>query len=155
VAALATLDLLDEEKLAENAAARGEELISGVRRRLRGHPLVKEVRGRGLLVGIELGPTASGIVGRLTAGLVATVSEKVFGHWAALKLLERGVVCQPAAHAWNVLKLEPPLTVTAEHVAQAVDALGAVFDEYRRLPKIVADVAQRLGTQGLRGWGFP
>jgi putrescine aminotransferase len=154
-AALATLEILDAERLTENAAARGEELLRGVRRRLAGHPLVKEVRGRGLLVGVELGPTASGLASRLTAGVVASVSEKVFGHWAAVKLLERGVVCQPAAHAWSVLKLEPPLTVTEEHVAQAVDALGHVLDEYRRLPRLVADVAQRLGTQGLRGWGFP
>jgi putrescine aminotransferase len=154
-AGLATLDILDAERLPDNAAARGEALLAGVRRTLAGHPLVKEVRGRGLLIGIELGPTASGLVGRLTAGLVSTVSERVFGHFAALKLLERGVVCQPASHAWNVLKLEPPLTVTDEHIALAVDALGKVMGEYRRLPRLVKDVAQRLGTQGLRRWGFP
>jgi len=149
-AALATLEILDQERLADNAAARGAELLDGARRRLTGHPLVRDVRGRGLLVGVELGPTGTGLVKRL----VAAVSEKVFGQWAALKMLERGVICQPAAEAWNVLKLEPPLTVTAEHVAEAVAALGAIFDEYRGLPRLMKDVAQRLGSQGLRGWDF-
>jgi putrescine aminotransferase len=150
-AGLGTLEILDAERLIENAAARGGELVAGLRARLAGHPLVKEIRGRGLLVGIELGPTRGGLVGLLTGA----VSDKVFGQWAALKLLERGVLCQPAALAWNVLKLEPPLTITAAQVEEAIDAVAGVLDEYRGLPRLVADVAQRLGAQGLRGWSFP
>ena len=38
----------------ENARARGDELVAGLRARLRGHPLVRDIRGRGLLVAIEL-----------------------------------------------------------------------------------------------------
>ncbi len=150
-AALATLEILDAEELVENAAARGEELMAGLRQRLRGHPLVRDIRGRGLLVGIELGPDTSRLLGKLAG----KVSDKVIGQWAALKLLERGLLCQPAAHAWNVLKIEPPLTITSAQIATAIDGIAAVIDEYRGVPRLVADVAQRLGSQGLRGWSFP
>jgi putrescine aminotransferase len=85
---------------------------------------------------------------------VNLVTEKLFGQWAAVQLLERGVVCQPATGAWNVLKLEPPLTVNAGHIDQVVDAVGAIFDDYRGLPRLVRDVARRVGSQGLRGWDF-
>ncbi|MGH9885272.1 MAG: aspartate aminotransferase family protein, partial [bacterium] len=60
VAALETLDILDEEQLPAAALLRGEQLVAGLTRRLQGHPFVRAIRGRGLLVGLELGPTDAG-----------------------------------------------------------------------------------------------
>ena len=155
VAALETLRIIKDERLSENAAARGQELLDGLRARLAGHPMVREVRGRGLLVGIELGPPDSGgLFGRLAARVTRAVSKNVFGQWLALRLLERGIVCQPAALRWDVLKLEPPLTVEAEHIRRVVDEVGAVLDDYRDLAPLLADVTTRLGRQLLSGWSF-
>jgi acetylornithine/succinyldiaminopimelate/putrescine aminotransferase len=64
-------------------------------------------------------------------------------------LLEAGMICQPAAHAWNVLKIEPPLTMTAAQIAQIIDVIGAIFDEYRALPKLIAHVTARISRRGL------
>ena len=63
--------------------------------------------------------------------------------------------CQPAAHRWDVLKLEPPLTITAGEIDDLVDTLVTVLDEYRDVPRFVADVTRRLGRQFLAGWAFP
>ena len=145
-AALETLAILDEQDLIAAAAQRGTELRDGLRRRLANHPRVAEIRGHGLLVGVELRmPAAAG--GRSLGGL--------FGQWVALQMLERGVVCQPGAHRWDVLKLEPPLTITAGEVAELVDTLAAVLDDYRDGLRFVADVTRRLGRQFLAGWAFP
>ena len=144
VAAIETLRILKDENLAANAAARGGQLIARLREKLAGHPFVKEIRGRGLLVGIEIGPTQSGWMNRLAPSLVALASRKVFGHWMSLKLLERGIVCQPAALRWDVLKVEPPLTIREAEVGSFVDAVVEIFEEYRDLPKLLADVARRL-----------
>ena len=76
--------------------------------------------------------------------LKGMASRKVFGHWVSLKLLERGIVCQPAALRWDVLKIEPPLTIQAAEIALFVDAVAGIFDEYRSLPRLVGDVAKRL-----------
>jgi putrescine aminotransferase len=154
VAGLETLRILADEDLIANSKARGEELLAGLRRRLDGHPLVREVRGRGLLVGVELGPTDTGFLNRLSPELVEMVSKKAFGQWVALRLLERGVICQPASQSWNVLKVEPPLTVTSEHVGQMVEALGEVLDEYRGVAPVLWDVTERLLRQFLAGWKF-
>jgi putrescine aminotransferase len=154
VAGLETLRILADEELIANSGARGKELLAGLRGRLAGHPLVREVRGRGLLVGVELGPTNSGLLNRLSPELVEMVSKKAFGQWVALRLLERGVICQPASQSWNVLKLEPPLTARAEHVGQMVEALGEVLDEYRGVTPVLWDVTERLFRQFLAGWKF-
>jgi len=149
-AAMETLRVLADEKLAAGAEARGKQLIDGLRARLDRHPMVRDIRGRGLLVGIELGPPGSGWL----HDMAEAVSRQVFGQWVALKLLERGFVCQPAAHRWNVLRLEPPLTVTAEQIDQLVDAVADVVETYRSMGRLVADVTGRAGRQLVRGWSF-
>ena len=137
-ASLETLNILSEENLVANSAARGQQLLQSLRSRLDDHPLVRDVRGRGLLVGIELGSAA----------------KRILGQWAAVKLLEKGILCQPAAHAWNVLRLEPPLTVKAEHVQQVVDAVVEVLNQYRGTLTLLRDVTKRVGGQFLRRWKF-
>ena len=141
VAAKETLRIVDDEKLAANAAARGAQLISGLRERLADHPYIRDIRGCGLLVGVEIGPADNGWLGGLA-------SKKVFGHWVSLKLLERGIICQPAALRWDVLKIEPPLSIREAEVSHFVETLAAIFADYRNLPALVADVAKRLARLG-------
>lgn len=135
VAATETLRILEDERLCENARARGDELVAGLRARLRGHPLVREIRGRGLLVAVEL-----------TAG-VEKLAETLVGQWLSVVLLERGVIVQPASQSWNIIRIEPPLTMTGAHVSEAIDAIGGAFDEHRTLTPLVARAAWRMGAQ--------
>ena len=152
--ALATLSALDEGRLVRKARERGDQLLDGLKTRLKGHPLVKDIRGRGLLVGIELGPTESGLINWLIPGVVGGLSELVFGQWAALKLLERGILCQPAARGANVLKLTPPLTVKALEIKKVVDAVAGVLSDYRDIASLIKDVTLRISGQLLSGQGF-
>jgi putrescine aminotransferase len=149
VAALETLRILEDEQLAARAAERGARFIERLRVRLADHPLVAAVRGQGLLVGIEIGPTAHGWSNKLAPAIVAFAAEKAIGQWFALRLLEAGYICQPAAHAWNVLKIEPPLTIEPAEMERAVGAIGALFDEYRSVTKLLAHVTARLSRQAL------
>lgn len=155
-AARATLNILEQEQLVENARLRGQQLLAVLREKLCGHPLVREIRGQGLLVGIELGQAdPSGLMGSLKAPVTKAVARNVFGQWLALRLLERGLICQPAALRWDVLKLEPPLTVSAEEIDQIATGVVEVLEQYRELTPLLADVAKRLGQQFLSGWSFP
>jgi putrescine aminotransferase len=154
-AAMATLRILDDEGLVAASAARGTQLLEGLRRRLAGHPLVREVRGRGLLVAVELGPPeVRSVLDAVRAPFVRAVSKNVFGQWLALRMLERGIVCQPAAQRWDVLRLEPPLTVQPAEVDHVVAEVGAVLDGYRELGPVLKDAGERLGRQLLSGWRF-
>jgi len=152
--ALETLRVLDDEKLIEGARAKGERLLAGLRGALGRHPLVREVRGRGLLIGIELGPTGQGLVQKLAPMLVKGVAKNVLGQWLSVRMLERGFVCQPASQQWDVLKIEPPLTVTDEAIDRFVRELSTLLDEYRDIGSVLADAGERIGKQALSGWEF-
>ena len=154
-AACATLTVIDAEGLVAAAAHRGEALRDGLAQRLAGHPLVRGVRGRGLMIGVELGPVDTAGLARLAAPLRAVVSEKLLGQWIALRLLESGVIAQPASQAWDVLKLTPPLTLTDADVATAIETLGDVFDACRDVSSVLAAAAARIGRNALRGFAFP
>lgn len=106
---LAALEVLFDEGLVDNAARQGEYLL----RRLRDlrSPAVREVRGRGLLLGVELDT-------RLAAA--RRVCED---------LLKRGILTRDTQAA--VLRLSPPLVVEREQVDAAVEQLADSLSQYR------------------------
>jgi len=160
-ATIATLRIIADQDLAGRAADLGHRLLGRLRDRLADHPLVADVRGRGLLVGVELArPTTAALdtvraaLTRLSPGLAQVVPAPFIGQWLSVRLLEAGFVCQPASHAWDVLKLEPPLTIEAADVDRMVDTLAGILEEYRSLPALVKDVVARLVERGARGWAW-
>jgi putrescine aminotransferase len=151
--AIAVLEILERDLLADAARVRGEQLLERLRDEVGAHPFVKAVRGRGLLVGVELGPTrSSGLLSRLLPGVVEGLSRRIFGQWLAVRLLEQGIVSQPASQQWNVLELRPPLTVTEDEVERVVGAITDILAEYKDLRALLADAGQRFGSQLLAGW---
>lgn len=149
-----TLDLLLEENLSDAAHLKGERLLNGLRMALMGHPFVRDIRGRGLLVGIELGATETGFSSRCAPTLVDGLSRKMFGQWLALCLLEQGILAQPATQAWNILRLEPPLTVDDKEIDRIVSTLTDILQNYRTLTPLLRDVGVRLGRQAFSGFSF-
>ncbi len=104
-AAGATLDALLDDGLIENAAARGAELLAGLADVVAAHPgTLVEARGRGLMVGLE------------TAGPDVATAVKA-------ALLEDGVVVSTCGPDWRVLRVSPPLILTAAHVERVVTAV--------------------------------
>jgi adenosylmethionine-8-amino-7-oxononanoate aminotransferase len=101
-AALACLEVIDRDGLAGRAAQLGPVLL-GELRRLRRHPIIRDVRGRGLLAGAEL---ASGML----AGQVAD------------QCMRRGVLVRPMG---AVLQVAPPLIITEDQLGQVT----AVMDQ--------------------------
>jgi hypothetical protein len=64
------------------------------------------------------------------------------------------LICQPASQSWNVLRLEPPLTVREAEVEAAIEMVAGVLGEYRGISPLLKDVAERLGGQWQKGWAF-
>ncbi len=103
-AALSVLDTLVADDLCANAERMGERLVQGLRARLAGTPGVVEVRGRGLMVGIEL--------------------REPCGHLVQAAL-EQGLLINVTAD--NVIRLLPPLVIQAAEVDQIIDTLAALI----------------------------
>lgn len=116
------LAVMAEDDLPAQADRRGAALLHKLREGLRGHPLVADIRGRGLLIGIELGAAGQGVGQRLWPGAYRRFGH-MLGQWLALQLLEDGVICQPCSRAWNVLRLEPPLTIDEADLQTLADTV--------------------------------
>ncbi len=102
---LAALDLLERERLAERAAELGAHLME--RLRALQHPAITELRGRGLLVGVQIDPKVAS---------ARRVCEA---------LMHEGVLTKDTHH--TVVRLAPPLTITRAQIDAAVDALARVL----------------------------
>lgn len=117
-AGLATLQVIQEQNLVERAAAIGRKTAEDLRRRLAGHALVREVRGLGLLIGVEIGGANSN---------GTDLAERIM--YAAL----RGGLNFKVSQG-NVLTFAPPLNVTEGELDQAWKILDAAIGEVERGP---------------------
>ncbi len=111
-AGVATLEVIEQGRLVERAAELGSRTLADLRRRLAGHPLVREVRGLGLLLGVEVG---------LPGGNGHDEAERIL--YAALR---RGLNFKVSKG--NVLTFAPPLNVAESELDQAWTILQASLD---------------------------
>ncbi len=106
-AALAAMEVLESERLVENARERGEQLLAGCAEIAAEFPqVVARVRGLGLLVGVEL-------------------RSEGYGGWIIPEMLKHGVTAAWTLNQQRVIRLEPPLVVTSEEIERALAALRA------------------------------
>lgn len=117
-AALASLRLVEEERLAEKAKNVGARWLRDLERLADRHPSVGEARGRGLALGMELVRPGDG--GRTPAPELA---DRVVG-----AMLRRGWIVLAGGPSGNVLSLSPPLNVSPELLDRATGALDEVLD---------------------------
>jgi len=113
-AALAVLAVIDDEDLVSNAGQVGAYLRQGLLTLAERHPLIGDVRGQGLLLGVELIDEAGGPA----AGYAHQVTEA---------MRERGILLSATGPAGNVLKIRPPLVFRPEHADLVVQALDEVL----------------------------
>jgi 4-aminobutyrate aminotransferase len=109
-AALTTIRIIEEEGLVANAAKIGAEALARLREMQTRWPQIGDVRGRGLLLGVEL------VTDRTTKTPAKELAEAVM--YAAL---DRGLSFKTTMG--NVLTLTPPLTITSEEMTRALDIL--------------------------------
>lgn len=116
-AALANLAVLEEENLIDNAARQGERLLARFRRLQERSSLVGDVRGQGLMIGLEL------VRDRKSREPAAAEAK---GVRAALR--ERGVLVGVGGVLGNVVRIQPPLSITDDECDRVASALEDVLD---------------------------
>jgi 4-aminobutyrate aminotransferase len=126
-AALANLAVIEEEQLTENAARRGEELLARFRRLQEKCPLIGEVRGRGLMIGLELvrDRRTPGVWGRNAPNATEPAAAEAKAIRAELR--QRGVLVGVGGVLGNVVRVQPPLSITADECDRAAAAIEEVF----------------------------
>ena len=116
-AAVATIRAMKEEKLIENAAARGAQLMAGLRKLQAEFSQIGEVRGAGLMVGVEFG--RPGAPDTATAKAVVKAA------------FERGLMLLGCGTFDNVIRWVPPLVVNEQQMDEALKIFAAALDSIR------------------------
>ena len=149
VAGLATLTAIDELDAMGNAERTGRYLISQLTERISRYEFLHAVRGRGMMIAVELGPpqrralkTAWSMVHRMDASL--------FPQAVIMPLLEdHGIITQVAGHHLDVIKLLPPLILERQDADDFLQAFDTVMAGLERFPGPTWDVLTRIGKFAL------
>jgi ornithine--oxo-acid transaminase len=127
-AALATLDVLETEDLGRRSTAMGQLLLQKLSDALRGFEMIKEVRGMGLLVGIEFQAPQS-LRLRIPFEAFLRIHPAMFGQILVMRLFrDSGILTQICGNNFMVLKAAPPLVVTEEEIDEFVMAVAGVVE---------------------------
>ena len=119
-AALASMAVLRDERLVERSAELGASIMARLREMTAGHPRVGEVRGLGMMIGIEL------VRDRESRAPAPDLSGRL-----VIETLRRGLLTLGGGIHGNVLSLSPPFVITDPQVDAALGILGEVLDEIR------------------------
>ena len=149
VAGLAALDVLDRHQLIARAEKMGSLLAEGLRAMVPRFEFLKEIRGRGLMVGVEFGPPQSlGLKAAWT--LMHKMDKSLFPQAAIIPLLDKHhIITQVAGHHIDVLKLLPPLVISEEDLKWFLTAFEDVLVQMHRFPGPAWDVVAKIGKMAL------
>jgi ornithine--oxo-acid transaminase len=128
-AGLATMEVLERERLGERAEAAGDYLRARLREALANYEMVQEVRGVGLLNGIEF-TTPRSLRLRVPFEAFRKIHAGMFGQVLVMRLFrDHGMLAQICGNHFMVLKVAPPLVVEDRHLDEFVRAVTAVVDQ--------------------------
>jgi len=100
------LEIMERDEVAEHAATLGAQIVDSFNKRLDGHASLRDVRGRGLMIGLEINQEVNHL---------------------KFKALEKGLVIN-VTHD-NVIRLLPPLIIDSEQAGQIVDTVSSLIEE--------------------------
>ena len=133
-AGLASLDVMERERLGERAEAMGGRLRTRLGEALAGYEMVKDVRGVGLLCGIEFQPPRSRAL-RLAFESFMAIHPAMFGQVVVMSLFrDHSILTQICGNHHLVLKAAPPLTVEESQIDWFAEAVGDVVERMHRSP---------------------
>lgn len=148
-AGLATLAVMEDEGLTENARRTGAELRDRLAALVGKYELLHEVRGRGLMIGIEFGkPRSLGLRSRWT--MLQRARKGLFAQMVVVPLLHKHrILTQVSGDHLEVIKLIPPLVVGQDEVDRFVSAFTQVMDDAHNGGGLMWDFGRTLIKQAV------
>jgi len=149
-AGIATLDVIKAENLIEKAGRRGAELQMALTRLVPGYELLKEVRGKGLMLGVEFGPPKS-LRLRASWNVLETANKGLFCQLITVPLFkDHKILTQVAGHGSHTIKLLPPLVITEEDCNWIATSFDTVIAGSHKVPGAIWSLGKTLVDNAVR-----
>ncbi|MBT3182034.1 MAG: aspartate aminotransferase family protein [Deltaproteobacteria bacterium] len=145
-AGLATLDIIEEDGLVDNAAKTGQIIIDGIRSMQDRYEMLSCVRGLGLMIGIEFGAPKS-LKLKMGWKMVHALNKGLFSQMITVPLMkEHRILTQVAGHNVDIVKLLPPLIINEMHAERFLNAFEKVVADCHKFPGNAWAVAKNLAA---------
>jgi len=146
-AGIATLEILESERVIENAARQGARLIAAFEAMIPRYEMVKAVHGKGLMIGIEFGRPHS-LKLKAAWHLLEAMSTGLFCQLITIPLLkDHKIVVQVAGHASHTVKLLPSLVISDADCDWIENSFNEVIADGHRFPGAVWSLGKTLADQ--------
>ena len=134
-AALATLYVMEEDRLVENAAAMGDYVIGELRKIAPTCPFVADVRGKGLMFALDFHRPENSLKLKMAWDMLHKLNFGVFGQMIIIPLLQKHrVLAQVAGYHTEVIKFLPPITATKDDLDWFLAAMRDILADVQRFP---------------------
>lgn len=149
-AGLATLQVIEEEKLIENSAKVGEDIIQSLQAMTRRYEFLKEVRGKGSMIAIEFGSPKS-LKLKTAWTMLETANKGLFCQMVTIPLFkDHRILSQVAGHGMNVVKLLPPLNLTQSDRDWVVSSFDKTIADCHQIPGSIWDLGKNLASHAIK-----
>jgi ornithine--oxo-acid transaminase len=149
-AGLATLEVLESEQLVENAARMGTRLLTAFQAMASGYEMIREVRGKGLMIGIEFGRPHS-LKLNAAWSLLEAVSPGLFCQLITIPLCKHHrILVQVAGHASHTVKLLPALVISEQDCDWIERSFNEVIADSHRVPGAIWSFGMTLAKHARR-----
>jgi len=149
-AGLATLEVLKTERVIDNAARTGEKLLTAFGKMAAQYELIKAVRGKGLMIGIEFGPPRSFKL-RATWTTLQAMNSELFCQIIIIPLFkEHKILSQVAGHGIHTIKVQPALTITDADCDWIIRSFDQVIADAHRGPVAALSLGRTLLDHAVR-----
>jgi acetylornithine/succinyldiaminopimelate/putrescine aminotransferase len=134
-AAIASLRVIEGEKLVENAAEMGEYAMTRLREIARDCPFVSAIRGKGLMFGIDFARPKESMKLKMAWDMLHKLNFGVFGQMIVIPLMQKHrILTQVAGFHTEVIKFLPPMTIGREDMDWFLSAMRDVLSDTLRVP---------------------
>ncbi|WP_432737574.1 aspartate aminotransferase family protein [Maridesulfovibrio sp. FT414] len=146
-AGLATIEVLENENLVENASRMGERILEGMQKLVEKYEMLAEVRGKGLMVGMQFGEPKSMTL-KASWKLLHKMNADLFCQMITMPLLEKhNILSQVAGHGLDTVKILPPLMINDEDVDKFIAAMDDVLKEAHKITGSAWKTVKDLGIR--------
>jgi ornithine--oxo-acid transaminase len=149
-AGIATLDVLASERLIENAARTGDYLLRRLAAMREQYELLRDVRGKGLMIGVEFGSPMS-LKLQASWNLLEAANKGLFCQLITIPLFrDHKILSQVAGHGSHTIKLLPPLVISMADCDWILTAFDNVIADGHRVPSALWSLGKTLIGHSIR-----